>query len=59
LIRAAAPIADGRPVDLGDTASGLDRQHLQLLLAALSHAGGSTHIATSTPLATPATRDRR
>jgi hypothetical protein len=41
LLRAAASIADGRPVDLGDTASGLDRRHLQLLLAALSHAGGS------------------
>lgn len=41
ILRAAASIADGRPVDLGDTASGLDRRHLQLLLAALSHAGGS------------------
>jgi len=41
ILRAAASIADGRPVDLGDTASGLDRRHLQLLLAAVSHAGGS------------------
>lgn len=41
LLRAAASIADGRPVDLGDTASGLDRRHLRLLLAAISHAGGS------------------
>ena len=41
ILRAAASIAEGRPVDLGDTASGLDRRHLQLLLAALSHAGGS------------------
>jgi hypothetical protein len=41
ILRAAASIADGRPVDLGDTASGLDRRYLQLLLAALSHAGGS------------------
>ena len=41
ILRAAASIADGRPVDLGDTASGLDRRHLQLLLAATSHAGGS------------------
>ena len=41
LLRAAASLADGRPVDLGDAASGLDRRHLQLLLAAISHAGGS------------------
>ncbi|GHE06922.1 hypothetical protein [Klenkia taihuensis] len=41
ILRSAASIADGRPVDLGDVASGLDRRHLQLLLAALSHAGGS------------------
>lgn len=41
ILRAAASLADGRLVDLGDTASGLDRRHLQLLLAAVSHAGGS------------------
>ena len=41
ILRAAASIADGQPVDLGDIATGLDRRHLQLLLAALSHAGGS------------------
>ncbi|MCO7218374.1 hypothetical protein [Klenkia sp. PcliD-1-E] len=41
ILRAAASIADGQPVDLGDVASGLDRRHLQLLLAAISHAGGS------------------
>ncbi|MCO7219512.1 hypothetical protein [Klenkia sp. PcliD-1-E] len=41
LLHAAASLADSRPLDLGDTASGLDRQHLQLLLAAISHAGGS------------------
>ena len=40
-LNAAASIADGQPVDLGDVASGLDRRHLQLLLAAISHAGGS------------------
>jgi hypothetical protein len=34
-------LRDGRLIDLGDTAAGLDRRHLQLLLAALSHAGGS------------------
>ncbi|SCX60486.1 hypothetical protein SAMN03159343_4105 [Klenkia marina] len=41
ILRAAASIADGQPLDLGDVASGLDRRHLQLLLAAISHAGGS------------------
>ncbi|SSC22010.1 Hypothetical protein KLENKIAIHU_587, partial [Klenkia terrae] len=41
ILRAAASIADGHPIDLGDTAAGLDRRHLQLLLAAISHAGGS------------------
>ena len=49
ILRAGACLADGRPVDLGDTASGLDRRHLQLLLAAISHAGGShEHRATDT-----------
>ena len=41
ILRAAASLADGQPLDLGDVASGLDRRHLQLLLAAVSHAGGS------------------
>ncbi|WP_200939163.1 hypothetical protein [Modestobacter sp. Leaf380] len=41
ILRAAASIADGQALDLGDVASGLDRQHLQLLLAAIAHTGGS------------------
>ena len=41
ILRAAASIADSQPVDLGYTASGLDRRNLQLLLAAISHAAGS------------------
>lgn len=41
LLRAAASLADGQPVDLGDVAAGLDRPNLTLLLAAIAHAGGS------------------
>ena len=41
LLRAAASLADGQPVDLGDLAAGLDRDDLALLLAAVAHAGGS------------------
>ncbi|MGY1841218.1 MULTISPECIES: hypothetical protein [unclassified Modestobacter] len=41
LLRAAASLADGQSVDLGDLAAGLDRPALRLLLAALSHAAGS------------------
>lgn len=41
ILRAAASIADGQALDLGDVASGLDRRHLQLLLAAIAHTGGS------------------
>lgn len=41
LLRAAASIAEGHPVDLGDLAGGLDRRSLVLLLAALAHAAGS------------------
>ncbi|WP_448609477.1 hypothetical protein [Geodermatophilus sp. URMC 60] len=41
LLRAAASLADGQPVDLGDLAAGLDRDGLALLLAAVAHAGGS------------------
>jgi hypothetical protein len=41
LLRAAASLADGQPVDLGDLAAGLDRAALELLLAAVAHAGGS------------------
>jgi hypothetical protein len=41
LLRAAAGLADGQPVDLADLAAGLDRAELALLLAALAHAAGS------------------
>jgi hypothetical protein len=41
LLRAAASLAEGQPVDLGDLAAGLDRDGLALLLAAVAHAGGS------------------
>lgn len=41
VLRAAASIAEGHPVDLGDLAAGLDRRALTLLLAALAHAAGS------------------
>ena len=41
LLRAAASIAEGHPVDLGDLAGGLDRWSLVLVLAALAHAAGS------------------
>jgi hypothetical protein len=41
VLRAAASIADGHPVDLGDLAAGLDRRALTLLLAAIAHAAGS------------------
>ena len=41
LLRAAASLADGQPVDLGDLAAGLDRDGLTLVLAAVAHAGGS------------------
>lgn len=41
LLRAAASLADGQPVDLGDLAAGLDRAALTLVLAAVAHAGGS------------------
>ena len=38
---AAASIADGRPVDLGEVAAALDRRGLALVLAAVAHAAGS------------------
>jgi hypothetical protein len=41
LLYAAASIADGHPIDLGDLAAGLDRRALTLVLAALAHAAGS------------------
>ncbi|MGX5653887.1 hypothetical protein ACWKWC_03860 [Geodermatophilus nigrescens] len=41
ILQAAASIADGHPVDLGDLAAGLDRHGLTLVLAAIAHAAGS------------------
>lgn len=41
VLLAAASIADGHPVDLGDLAAGLDRHALTLVLAAIAHAAGS------------------
>lgn len=41
VLQAAASIADGHPVDLGDLAAGLDRHALTLVLAAIAHAAGS------------------
>ena len=37
----AASIAADVPIALGDTVSGLDRDNLQLVLAAIAHTGGS------------------
>ena len=36
-----AALVDGQPVDIVDVVTGLDREHLDLVLAALAHAGGS------------------
>jgi hypothetical protein len=41
LLRAAAGLADGQPVDLADLTAGVDRAELTLLLAAFAHAAGS------------------
>ncbi len=38
---AAALAGDGQPVALGEAVSGLDRKHLELVLAAIAHAAGS------------------
>jgi hypothetical protein len=41
VLQAAASLADGHPVDLGDLAADLDRRALTLVLAAIAHAAGS------------------
>ncbi len=41
LLRIAASLLEGPPVDLSRNLAGLDREHLQLVLAAIAHAGGS------------------
>lgn len=38
---AASIASDRHPVRLGDAASGLDREHIRLVLAAVAHAAGS------------------
>jgi hypothetical protein len=41
VLRVAAGLADGQPVDLADLTAGVDREELLLVLAALAHAAGS------------------
>lgn len=41
LLRIAASLLGGPPVDLSRNLAGLDREHLQLVLAAIAHANGS------------------
>ncbi|MDT0164471.1 ABC transporter ATP-binding protein [Actinotalea sp. AC32] len=41
LLFVVASLLDERPLDIVDVATGLDRENLQLVLAALAHAGGS------------------
>jgi hypothetical protein len=40
ILKAAASIAAGIPIDLHDTATGLDARNLQRLITAISHAAG-------------------
>lgn len=40
LLRIAASLLGGPPVDLSGNLAGLDREHLQLVLAAVAHASG-------------------
>lgn len=41
LLRVAASLLDGPPVDLSRNLASLDREHCQLVLAAIAHASGS------------------
>lgn len=41
LLRIAASLLDGPPVDLSRNIAGLDREHAQLVLAAIAYASGS------------------
>lgn len=41
MLRIAASLLGGTPVDLHEDIAGLDRDHLALVLAAIAHAGGS------------------
>jgi len=49
----AASFAEAEPVDLGDTLAGLERKSLSLVLAAVSHAGGSHQHTEFLPERTP------
>lgn len=40
LLRIAASLLGGPPVDLSSNLAGLDREHLQRVLVAIAHAGG-------------------
>lgn len=41
VLRLVAALVDAEPIDIVDVVTGLDRTHLDLVLAALAHAGGS------------------
>lgn len=41
ILTLVAALVDGQPVEIVDFVSGLDRHHLDLVLAALAHAAGS------------------
>lgn len=41
LLRVAASLLGGAPVNLYENIAGLDREHVQLVLAAIAHASGS------------------
>lgn len=41
LLRIAASLLDGQPVDLSRNLAGLDRERIQLVLAAIAHANGN------------------
>jgi len=40
MLRIAASLAAGLPLDLGDTVTGLDTANLDLVVQAIAHAGG-------------------
>jgi hypothetical protein len=43
MLRITASLADGIPVDLRDTLTGLDDRNIQLLIAAIRRASGELH----------------
>ena len=52
LLRIAASLLGGPPVDLSGNLAGLDRDHIQFVLAAIAHASGS-HEQTGPPVPHP------